>query len=148
LLDPAPALHLDRITKGEAEARAAAIVGVEDVEALAHEKMDLAVDGIRAVRRWAAMHVDDSAQRVGTARPVEPALDLEAVHRAPVVVLGRGEVVWRERRALPHPRQADEAGRVRLYGVVPYHVGGLARARVAPRPEARSQWREWREVAG
>src|SRR5690606_2784109 len=68
LLAPAPAVLLDRLAEFDTVAGAAAVVGIEDVEAAGNQKLDRRVDLILAVKGRAAMDPQHGTQR----RPLRP----------------------------------------------------------------------------
>src|SRR3990172_7519903 len=124
LLAPAPAVDLDRLAEGQAEAGAAAIVRIEHVEALSREELNLVVDRVGAVKSRSAVDEHDRASRpLARLRPIQPALYLQSIDGLPSEVLRRRQVVGREQGALPHTAQAGEASRIRVQWREAHQVG-------------------------
>src|SRR6185503_10580356 len=74
LLAPTPAILLDRLLVGQAEAGAAAVIWRQHVEALRDIELDLGVNPIFGQPSRAAVDMHDRA--FGLACEVQPALDL------------------------------------------------------------------------
>ena len=124
LLAPAPAVLLDRLAEGMAEAGRAAVVGIQHGEAGAGQELHDRVGPVLAVPGRSAVHPADEA----AARPrrlVEPALDLAAVDRAPAEIPRRGEIL---RRRGDQPAGLGEVAQRPLGRIDPDQVMGAPRA--------------------